>query len=117
MKKIILTFSTTLILMFFTSSMFSQNVVSSQLNRGNSLIGLANAAASSCLNDYRGKDVDIKAVVETTGICFVSGQLHKVSFYAVGKCRRNPCPRTFAKFVVSVYFDCDNQVISVECAK
>lgn len=111
MKKVILTFSTILFLMFLTASAFAQ------VTKGNSLVGRANAAAALCINDYRGRGMDIKPVVETTGICFVASELHKVSFYAVQKCRTNPCPRTLPKLVASVYFDCDDNIMSVECAK
>ena len=111
MKKIILTFSAVLFLMFFSTSMFAQTT------KGNSLVSRANAAASLCISDYRAKGYDIKSTVETTGICFVSGELHKVTFYATVRCRTNPCPRPFVYLVASVYFDCDNNIISVECAK
>jgi len=113
MKKIILTFSTTLFLMFFATSMFSQ----SESEKWHSLIGRAKAAASVCIADYRAKGLDIKPVVETNGICIVLGELQKVSFYAVERCQSVPCPRPLPKLVASVYFDCDVNIISVECAK
>lgn len=97
--------------MFLTTSMFAQ------ATKGNRLIGRANAAAALCINDYRGKGIDIRPVVEQYGICSKLPELHKVSFYAIEKCSINPCPRPMPTFVASVYFDCDDNIISVECAK
>lgn len=111
MKKIILTFSTTLLLMLLSTSMFSQTT------KGKSLVGLANAAANQCINDYRESEYDIKAVVETNGVCFVTTDLQEVNFYAVKKCRSTPCPRPIPVFVACVYFDCNREVLHVECAK
>lgn len=111
MKKIILTFSTTLFLLLLSASMFSQTT------KGKSLVGLANAAASHCISDFRDNGFDIKAVIETNGVCFVSTDLQEVNFYAVEKCRRNPCPRVNPIFVACVYFDCNREVLHVECAK
>lgn len=112
MKKIVLTFSIFSLAMLLSTSMFAQR------SEGNSLVGLATAAAHSCISDFRGKGIDIKPVVEITGFCYTSGQfMKKVSFYAVVKCKTNPCPRPFAHYVASVYFDCKDNVTLVECAK
>lgn len=112
MKKIVLTFRIFSVVMLLSASMFAQRL------GGNSLVGLANAAAHSCIIEYRAKGMDIRPVIETTGFCYSSGQfMKKVSFYAVAKCKTNPCPRPFSYYVASVYFDCNKKVIAIECAK
>lgn len=109
MKKTILKATTVLAFLFLGTSLNAQN------SNDNGLIGKARGAASDCINNYTAQGWDIAANVETTGICFVSGSLHKVTFYAKVKCNSEICPMVMAAIVATVYFDCDNTVSSVEC--
>lgn len=109
MKKALLTLGTTLTLLLAGTSLNAQN------GNDNNLIGKARGAASQCINDYTAQGYDIVGGVETTGICFVSGSLHKVTFWAKVKCNSEICPQVMAALVATVYFDCDNNVSSVEC--
>lgn len=88
--------------------------VNAQSNNNN-LIGKARGAAANCLNNYYSEGIAIGASVETTGICFVSGELHKVTFYTTIKCHNEPCPKPASYLVATVYFDCSDNVTSVEC--
>ena len=110
MKKTILTIATALTLVFTSGIAKAQNG-----NNDQDLIGKAKGAAHECLNEYRSEGIDIAASVETTGICFVSGSLHKVSFYTTVRCNNEPCPRPASVLIATVYFDCDDNVMSVEC--
>lgn len=90
--------------------------VNAQSNNDNNLIGKARGAAAQCLSYYHSQGIAIGASVEATGICFVSGSLHKVTFYTTIKCHNEPCPKPASYLVATVYFDCDNNVSSVVCA-
>ena len=105
MKKVILA----------VAFVFSLVTVNAQNGNDQNLIGKATGAAHECLTPYRSQGFDLAANVETTGICFVSGALHKVTFYTTVKCHTEPCPRPASILVATVYFDCDNNVSSVEC--
>lgn len=109
MKKALFTLGTTLTLLLAGTSLNAQN------GNGNNLIGKARGAASQCINNYTSQGYDIVGGVETTGICFVSGSLHKVTFWAKVKCNSEICPQVMAALVATVYFDCDNNVSLVEC--
>lgn len=111
MKKTLITLGTTLTLLLAGTSLNAQN------GNDNNLIGKARGAAADCLNDYTSQGIAIAPQVETTGICFVSGELHKVSFYTTVKCHQEPCPKPASVLVATVYFDCDDNVTLVECAK
>lgn len=111
MKKAFITIGTTLALLFVGTSVNAQNV------NDNNLIGKARGAAANCINAYTSHGVAVAAQVETTGICFVSGELHKVSFYTTVKCHQEPCPKPASILVATVYFDCEDNVTLVECAK
>lgn len=111
MKKTIFKATTVLAFLFLGTSLNAQNG-----GNNNGLIGKARGAASDCINNYTAQGYDIAANVETTGICFVSGSLHKVTFYAKVKCNSEICPQVMAAMIASVYFDCDNNVSSVECS-
>lgn len=91
------------------------NSVTAQTNNQN-LVGKARGAAHECLRQYVSNGIAVGASVETTGICFVSGSMHKVSFYTTIKCQQEPCPRPASVLIATVYFDCDDNVTSVECA-
>lgn len=110
MKKIILKATAILAFLFLGTSLNAQNG-----GNDNALIGKARGAAANCLNDIYSQGIAIAASVETTGICFVSGSLHKVTFYTTVKCHTEPCPRPASYLVATVYFDCDNNVSFVEC--
>lgn len=94
---------------------FGATVNAQSNNNNNDLIGKARGAAADCLNNYYSQGIAIVAGVETTGICFVSGELHKVTFRTTIKCHTQPCPRPYSLLVATVYFDCDNNITSVEC--
>lgn len=82
----------------------------------NSLIGRARGAAHECLQPYHG-NYEINASVETISICFVSGEINRVTFTASPKCSGNgPCP-FFEILVATVEFDCDGNVASVNCTE
>ena len=109
MKKTILKSTAVLAFLFFG------NALSAQSNNDNNLIGKARGAAANCLNNYYSQGIAIAANVQTTGICFVSGSLHKVDFYTTVKCHQEPCPKPASYLIATVYFDCDNNVTSVDC--
>jgi len=111
MKKALITIGTTLTLLFVGTSVNAQNT------NNNNLIGKARGAAADCINNYTSQGIAVAAGVETTGICFVSGELHKVTFYTTVKCHQEPCPKPASILVATVYFDCDDNVTLVECAK
>lgn len=111
MKKNILKITTALAFLFLGTTVNAQN------SNDNALIGKARGAAADCINNYTSQGIAIAAGVETTGICFVSGELHKVTFYTTIKCHTEPCPRPMSLLVATVYFDCENNVTLVECSK
>jgi hypothetical protein len=92
------------------------NSVNAQSSNDEALIGKARGAAHDCLNTYLSNGIAVDASVETTGICFVSGELHKVVFYTTVRCHNEPCPKPASVLIATVYFDCDNNATSVECA-
>lgn len=110
MKKTLITIGTTLTLLFCGTSLSAQNG-----GNDNGLIGKARGAAHDCLQPYHSQGIAIAAGVETTGICFVSGELHKVTFYTTVKCHNEPCPKIASMLVATVYFDCDDNVSYVDC--
>ena|ERR1700752_4391882 len=111
MKKALLTLGTTLTLLLAGTSLNAQNGG----GNNNQLIAKARHAASDCIKTYSNQGYDIVSGVETTGICFVSGELHKVTFWAKVKCNSEICPQVMAALVATVYFDCDDNVSTVEC--
>lgn len=82
------------------------------------LIGRARGAAANCIAPHHAGGYEIDGQVETVGICFVSGELKRVSFYRTVRCneqQNNPCPRPFVLLIATVDFGCDNEVVSVQC--
>jgi len=62
----------------------------------------------------------LMTTVEATGICFVSGETHKVSIYynPVAHCNdtpSKPCPKPAVYIKAEVFFGCDNVVTGVTC--
>lgn len=112
MKKTILSIVTAIAFVMIGNAASAQSN-----NNDNNLIGRARGAASECLTPYLSQGYAIDGQVETTGICFVSGSMHSVTFYTTSHCNNEPCPKPFSKLVATVYFDCDNNVMSVECAQ
>ena len=110
MKKSILKSTAVLAFLFFGNALSAQSN-----NNNNNLIGKARGAAANCLNNYYSQGIAIAANVQTTGICFVSGSLNKVDFYTTVKCHQEPCPKPASYLIATVYFDCDNNVTSVDC--
>lgn len=88
-----------------------------QSNNDNALIGKARGAAHECLEGYNGSNLEIGAYVETVGICFVSGDLKRVRFYAGPKCNNpnEPCPRFMSIIIATVDFGCDGEIVNVSC--
>lgn len=113
MKNLLFKSSFVLFLLFTTSVSFAQ----SAKNDNNNLVGKARGAAATCLTEYIQQGFAIASQVETTGICFVSGELKKVSFYTTVRCNTQPCPRPYSILIATVYFDCEGNVTSVECGK
>ena len=112
MKKTFLTFTISLLFTVLATSM------SAQYTKGQAkLVNKARAAAATCINPYVAQGLTVKGQVEDIGICFVSGTLHKVTFYATVPCSTPPCPKPVATYVATVYFDCSDKVTLVECAK
>jgi hypothetical protein len=111
MKKIVMLCAATLAFVACTSSLKAQNGGNDQ-----QLIGKARGAAHECLQPYLSSGIAVDATVETTGICFVSGELHKVTFYTTVRCNTEPCPRPASEIIAVVYFGCEDTVMSVECA-
>lgn len=110
MKKALITIGTTLTLLLASTA------VNAQSGNDNNLIAKARQVATDCINTNTTPQTAIAAQVETTGICFVSGELHKVSFYTTVRCHQQPCPKPASVLVATVYFDCDDNVTLVECA-
>jgi hypothetical protein len=99
----------------FAGMAFSNSVNAQSYDQN--LIGKARGAAHECLTPYVSNGTAIAAGVETTGICFVSGELHKVTFYTTVRCHTEPCrPKPASILIATVYFDCDDNVMSVDCA-
>lgn len=110
MKKAFITIGTTLALLFVGTS------VNAQSGNDNQLLAKARHAAADCIKNYTTANTTVVGQVETTGICFVSGELHKVTFYTTVKCHQEPCPKPASILVATVYFGCDDNVTLVECA-
>lgn len=112
MKKALLTIGTSLTLLFCGTSLNAQNS-----GNDNQLISKARHAAADCIKNTLPEGMIATGSVETTGICFVSGELHKVTFYSTIRCNQEPCPRPMSILLATVYFDCDDNITLVECAK
>jgi hypothetical protein len=110
MKRVVMLCVGTIAFLAFSNS------VNAQSSNDENLIGKARGAAHDCLNAYLSNGIAVDAGVETTGICFVSGELHKVTFYTSVRCHNEPCPKPASVLIATVYFDCDDNVTSVECA-
>lgn len=93
---------------------FSMMAFTAAAQNENGLIGIARNVAHDCIQFAA--DYDISASVETTGICFVSGSLHRVTFVGTPKCRGNEICPLIALLVATVDFDCDNNPTLVYCA-
>jgi hypothetical protein len=109
MKKSVMLFVAMFAFMAFSNSVNAQS-------SDDNLIGKARGAAHDCLNNYLSNGIAVDASVETTGICFVSGELHKVTFYTTVRCHNEPCPKPASVLIATVYFDCGDNVFAVECA-
>ncbi|MFL5753015.1 MAG: hypothetical protein ACJ76F_06380 [Bacteroidia bacterium] len=103
----------TLSVIFVFVATFSANA---QSGNDNSLIGKARGAAHECLQPYHGSFYQIDASVETIAICFVSGELSRVTFTAGPNCSGpGPCPAFPTRIIATVEFDCEGNVASVTC--
>lgn len=92
--------------------------LSANAQSDNSFIGKAHGAAHDCLQPYLGPTYEIDAFVEETSICFVSGSLHTVTFTAGPKCNGNgPCPTFPTRIIATVDFNCEGEVVSVNCVE
>ncbi len=85
-------------------------------NNDNGLIGRAIGAAQECFGNGL-NDIEVNGSVETVGICFVSGEIKRVTLYATPKCHQQPCimSRYMVHIVATVDFDCDGNLIAVNC--
>ena len=109
------TLTRTIAVVLFTLLSFS--MANSSPDSDNALIGRARGVLSDCLQQYYSNPIyEVGAAVETTGICFVQGFLHRVTFYAGPKCTGNgPCPAFATRLVGTVDFGCEGEVIGSEC--
>lgn len=82
-------------------------------NNDNALIGKAiGAYRAQCGSNFSGQ---IGGSVETTGICFVQGFIKRVTLFPVIQCHQFPCPLVLVIRLGSVDFDCDGNVLGVNC--
>lgn len=81
-------------------------------NNDNSLIARAKAAANGCTDGFNNSELN--ASVETLGICFVSGEIKRVTVYGMPKCTSDFCIMMIT-IVATVDFDCDGNIIAVNC--
>ncbi len=79
----------------------------------NALIGKARGAAHECLTEGLNNS-ELNASIETLGICFVSGQIKRVTLYGMPKCTSDFCIM-MVRIVATVDFDCDGNIIAVNC--
>jgi hypothetical protein len=94
----------------FTSAINAQNY-----GNDNALIGRATGAAHECFTEGL-HNLDINGSVETIGICYVSGDLKRVTLYASPKCHQKPCiMKMMVRVVATVDFDCYGNITSVNC--
>jgi hypothetical protein len=108
MKKLIQTTA----IVLFTVLCFT----SAQAQSDNSLEGRARGAAHECLQPYQGGTYEITSNTDVTGICFVEGFTHRVSFYAGPKCNgKGPCPAFPTVLVATVDFGCEGEILNVTC--
>lgn len=105
MKKLLLGVAAVCLLTFASTA---------QSDNDNALIGKARGAAHECLRDAP-SGWEINAGVETLGICFVQGEIKRVTFYASFRCHTEVCPKIADRLVATVDFDCDGNVVSVTC--
>lgn len=92
---------------------FSMMAFAASAQDENGLIGIARGVARECIQNVG--NFDISASVETTGICFVSGSLHRVTFVGTPKCSGQEICPLYAILVATVEFDCDNNPTLVYC--
>lgn len=84
-------------------------------NNDQGFIGRAMGAAHDCFGEGM-HQFDISGSVETIGICFVSGDIKRVTLYAAPKCHQNPCMmKMMVRVVATVDFDCERNIIAVNC--
>lgn len=84
-----------------------------QSTNDNALIGRAVAAyRAQCNLQLSGQ---VSGTVEDIGICFVEGFIKRVNLYPVVQCHREPCPLILVIRLGSVDFDCEGNIISVNC--
>ena len=100
-----------IVALFFALAITS---AASAQNNDQGLIGRAIGAAHDCF-DQGMHQLDINGNVETLGICFVSGEIKRVTLYASPKCHQEPCPKFATRIVATVDFDCSGNIIAVEC--
>ncbi len=101
------------IVALFVALAFSANS-NAQESNDQCLIARAIAASHQCLGQDPG-GLDINGFVETTGICYVSGETKKVTVFAAPKCHHHPCPMYASRLVATVEFDCEGNIASVTC--
>jgi hypothetical protein len=99
-------------------------VASAQNTNPNALVGRAHQAVGACLGQAQQSiNVQIQSRVDVVGSCFVSGFIHRVTFYFIEygpiciPTEENPCTPALPLLstVAVVEFDCEGNIISSEC--
>lgn len=112
MKKSILTVVTAIAFVMIG------NAATAQSNNDQNLIGKARGAAHECLQPYHNNGIAIEGNVMSLGTCSVKGNaLRAVTFNTTVHCPQEPCAHPASLIIATVYFDCDDKVISVECTQ
>lgn len=102
------------IVALFFALAFTTAATAQSNNNDKGLIGRAQGAAHECFTEGL-HNLEINGSVETLGICFVSGEIKRVTLYASPKCHQDPCPRYMTRIVATVDFDCSGNIIAVNC--
>ena len=83
-----------------------------------SLIGkaMSDNTINACVQAAKQPNTQILSSVDTTGICFVSGETKAVTFYAQLKCTGNgTCPAAASVLVARAEFGCNGELVSAVC--
>lgn len=82
-------------------------------------VAKAQQEVSDCLDlyDTGGNSLlSLGSSVETVSACFADGFITEVNFYTEPNCQPNkPCPLFLSKFVATVTFGCDDEIIYSSC--
>ena len=82
----------------------------------NQTLAIAKQAVNECIQNAKQAGYDVNGGVETTGICFVSGETKKVTFWGNPKCQNGPTPcMQMSVIVATVDLGCENEVVGTTC--